>query len=124
MPIFCCLLGCFLLLACEPQADGGNPSFSSAGDSKGIMKNVEETVSGVVADERTTEAVRKGLHMYIDLQASVMKLKVDALLAVWGTLTPEQKKQAVSTAFRAIEAGQAELEERLSELRSKDPGKG
>jgi acyl-CoA reductase-like NAD-dependent aldehyde dehydrogenase len=57
----------------------------------------------------STETVRRLTHRAIDLQATLLKQQVDAAIAAWDSLPPEERRQLVRRIIAALTAAHEQL---------------
>ncbi|GJL52859.1 MAG: hypothetical protein NPIRA01_40860 [Nitrospirales bacterium] len=64
-----------------------------------------------VAESVDPEIVRTVAHQYINLQARVMKLKVDVTIDAWNQLSPEQKRSVMKGLVKGFHLATDQLQQ-------------
>ncbi|GJL52988.1 MAG: hypothetical protein NPIRA02_01200 [Nitrospirales bacterium] len=98
------------------------PQCSQQPGPPGFPLNSESLLT--IADSVDPELVRTVAHQYINLQARVMKLKVDVAIDMWSKLSPDQKRSVMKGLVKGFHLATDQLQQAapaLQELIATEP---
>ncbi|RMH36728.1 MAG: hypothetical protein D6690_05185 [Nitrospirae bacterium] len=88
----------------------GSCTVSDRPDGSGKAVELDTDALVGLAEKVDPEAVRTAAHTAIDLYAMYLKWKVDLVIRLWTSLSPEERRQLAEHLVEVIRYGQRELE--------------